>query len=143
MRRILPEHFAARPFSPAFARLDHSELPDVLPAAEAMAVPSTFPEAFGMVAAEAAACGALPVVAAHSGLAEVARTLGAAHHARGRLWHQMRQVFERYRAEGYDYVLWFNSFYYDQYLEFSTHRDLDVAVRTAHEHTATRRAVHE
>jgi glycosyltransferase involved in cell wall biosynthesis len=59
-------------------RLDHSELPDVLPAAEAMAVPSTFPEAFGMVAAEAAACGALPVVAAHSGLAEVARTLGAA-----------------------------------------------------------------
>src|SRR3712207_9004216 len=40
------------------------------PAAEAMAVTSTFPEAFGMVAAEAAACGALPVVAAHSGLAE-------------------------------------------------------------------------
>jgi glycosyltransferase involved in cell wall biosynthesis len=59
-------------------RLDHAELTDVLPAAEAMAVPSTFPEAFGMVAAEAAACGALPVVAAHSGLAEVARTLGAA-----------------------------------------------------------------
>jgi glycosyltransferase involved in cell wall biosynthesis len=58
-------------------RLDHAELTDVLPAAEAMAVPSTFPEAFGMVAAEAAACGALPVVAAHSGLAEVARTLGA------------------------------------------------------------------
>ena len=41
----------------------------------AMAVPSTFPEAFGMVAAEAAACGALPVVADHSGLGEVARTL--------------------------------------------------------------------
>jgi glycosyltransferase involved in cell wall biosynthesis len=59
-------------------RLDHAELTDVLPATEAMAVPSTFPEAFGMVAAEAAACGALPVVAAHSGLAEVARTLGAA-----------------------------------------------------------------
>jgi glycosyltransferase involved in cell wall biosynthesis len=59
-------------------RLDHDELADLLPAAEAMAVPSTFPEAFGMVAAEAAACGALPVVADHSGLAEVARTLGAA-----------------------------------------------------------------
>jgi glycosyltransferase involved in cell wall biosynthesis len=58
-------------------RLDHDELTDVLPAAEAMAVPSTFPESFGMVAAEAAACGALPVVAAHSGLAEVARTLAA------------------------------------------------------------------
>jgi glycosyltransferase involved in cell wall biosynthesis len=43
-----------------------------------MAVTSTFPEAFGMVAAEAAACGALPVVADHSGLGEVARTLAAA-----------------------------------------------------------------
>jgi glycosyltransferase involved in cell wall biosynthesis len=59
-------------------RLDHPELADLVPAAEAMAVPSTFPEAFGMVAAEAAACGALPVVADHSGLAEVARTLGSA-----------------------------------------------------------------
>jgi glycosyltransferase involved in cell wall biosynthesis len=67
-------------------RLDHSELTDVLPAAEAMAVPSTFPEAFGMVAAEAAACGALPVVAAHSGLAEVARTLGAAAPEAARPW---------------------------------------------------------
>ena len=63
----------------AFAgRLDHAELADLLPAAEAMAVTSTFPEAFGMVAAEAAACGALPVVANHSGLGEVARTLAAA-----------------------------------------------------------------
>jgi glycosyltransferase involved in cell wall biosynthesis len=40
-------------------RLDHDELADLLPAAEAMAVTSTFPEAFGMVAAEAAACGEL------------------------------------------------------------------------------------
>jgi glycosyltransferase involved in cell wall biosynthesis len=67
-------------------RLDHAELTDVLPAAEAMAVPSTFPESFGMVAAEAAACGALPVVAAHSGLAEVARTLGAAAPEAARGW---------------------------------------------------------
>ncbi len=58
-------------------RLDHDELADLLPAAEAMVVPSTFPEAFGMVAAEAAASGALPIVAAHSGLAEVAAALGA------------------------------------------------------------------
>ena len=72
----------------AFAgRLDHAELVDILPAAEAMAVTSTFPEAFGMVAAEAAACGALPVVARHSGLGEVARTLSAAvpEEARGLL----------------------------------------------------------
>jgi glycosyltransferase involved in cell wall biosynthesis len=38
-------------------------------------MPSTFPEAFGMVAAEAAACGCLPVSAAHSGMAEVSRQL--------------------------------------------------------------------
>ncbi len=67
-------------------RLDHAELTDVLPRAEAMAVTSTFPEAFGMVAAEAAACGALPVVAAHSGLAEVARTLADAVPAQARPW---------------------------------------------------------
>ncbi len=40
-----------------------------------MVVPSTFPEAFGMVAAEAAASGALPVCAEHSGLAEVTAVL--------------------------------------------------------------------
>ena len=49
-------------------RLDHEELAELLPACEALVVPSTFPEAFGMVAAEAAACGALPISAAHSGL---------------------------------------------------------------------------
>ena len=47
----------------------------MLPACEAQVVPSTFPEAFGMVAAEAAACGALPLSASHSGLAEVTATL--------------------------------------------------------------------
>ncbi len=56
-------------------RLDHEELVDLLPACEAIVVPSIFPEAFGMVAAEGAACGALPVSAAHSGLAEVSDTL--------------------------------------------------------------------
>ena len=56
-------------------RLEHSDLPDLLPACEAQVVPSTFPEAFGMVAVEAAACGALPLSAAHSGLAEVTATL--------------------------------------------------------------------
>jgi glycosyltransferase involved in cell wall biosynthesis len=67
-------------------RLEHHELADVLPAAEAMAMPSTFPESFGMVAAEAAACGALPVVAGHSGMAEVARALAAAVPAEVRPW---------------------------------------------------------
>ncbi|MBA3300332.1 MAG: glycosyltransferase family 4 protein, partial [Thermoleophilaceae bacterium] len=56
-------------------RLEHSDLPPLLAASEAQVVPSTFPEAFGMVAAEAAACGALPVCARHSGLAEVSAAL--------------------------------------------------------------------
>ena len=58
-------------------RLEHEELAEVLPACSALVVPSTFPEAFGMVAAEAAACGALPISAAHSGLAEVSHVLAA------------------------------------------------------------------
>ena len=56
-------------------RLEHADLPDLLPAFEAQVMPSTFPEAFGMVAVEAAACGALPLSAAHSGMAEVTATL--------------------------------------------------------------------
>ncbi len=59
-------------------RLDHDELTELLPACEALVVPSTFPEAFGMVAAEAAACGVLPISAAHSGLAEVSDVLAHA-----------------------------------------------------------------
>jgi glycosyltransferase involved in cell wall biosynthesis len=56
-------------------RLEHDELADLLPACEALVFPSTFPEAYGMVAAEAAACGVYPVSANHSGLAEVSRAL--------------------------------------------------------------------
>jgi glycosyltransferase involved in cell wall biosynthesis len=71
----------------AFAgRLAHDEVADLFPAAEAMAMTSTFPEAFGMVAAEAAACGTLPVVADHSGMGEVARTLRAAVPEEARSW---------------------------------------------------------
>jgi len=59
-------------------RLEHDDLPDLLPACLAQVVPSTFPEAFGMVAAEAATCGVLPLSAAHSGLAEVSEALAPA-----------------------------------------------------------------
>jgi glycosyltransferase involved in cell wall biosynthesis len=59
-------------------RLEHDELTELLPACEAIVVPSTFPEAFGMVAAEAAACAALPISAGHSGLAEVSSALAEA-----------------------------------------------------------------
>ncbi len=59
-------------------RLEHDDLPDLLCACRAQVVPSTFPEAFGMVAAEAAGCGALPLSASHSGLAEVSAVLAEA-----------------------------------------------------------------
>jgi glycosyltransferase involved in cell wall biosynthesis len=59
-------------------RLEHDDLPYLLPAVEAQVMPSTFPESFGMVAAEAAACGALPLSANHSGMAEVTATLAPA-----------------------------------------------------------------
>jgi len=59
-------------------RLEHDEVALAVPATVALVFPSTFPEAFGMVAAEAAAAGSLPVSAAHSGLAEVSRELAAA-----------------------------------------------------------------
>jgi glycosyltransferase involved in cell wall biosynthesis len=57
--------------------LEHRHLVHLLPLADATVVPSIFPEAFGMVAAEAAAAGSPPLVARHSGLAEVAEGLEA------------------------------------------------------------------
>lgn len=59
-------------------RLEHSEVAVTVPAASALVMPSTFPEAFGMVSAEAAACGVLPVSARHSGMAEVSMRLAEA-----------------------------------------------------------------
>ncbi|MGZ4289494.1 MAG: glycosyltransferase family 4 protein [Gaiellaceae bacterium] len=56
--------------------LEHRHLRHLLPLCDVAVVPSIFPEAFGMVAAEAAATGVLPVVSAHSGLAEVAAGIG-------------------------------------------------------------------
>ena len=55
--------------------LEHRHLRHLLALADACVVPSVFPEAFGMVAAEAAAAGCPPIVARHSGLAEVAAGL--------------------------------------------------------------------
>ena len=56
--------------------LEHRHLRHLLPLCDVTVVPSIFPEAFGMVAAEAAAAGVLPIVSAHSGLAEVAAGIG-------------------------------------------------------------------
>jgi glycosyltransferase involved in cell wall biosynthesis len=59
--------------------LEHRHLVHLLPLTDVCVVPSIFPEAFGMVAAEAAAAGVPPLVARHSGLAEIAEGLEAAY----------------------------------------------------------------
>jgi glycosyltransferase involved in cell wall biosynthesis len=61
--------------------LEHRHLRHLIPLCEVTVVPSIFPEAFGMVAAEAAAGGSLPLVARHSGLAEIAEGLEAEYDA--------------------------------------------------------------
>jgi glycosyltransferase involved in cell wall biosynthesis len=57
--------------------LEHRHLAGLIPLTDVTVVPSIFPEAFGMVAAEAAAAGSLPLVANHSGLAEIAAGVAA------------------------------------------------------------------
>jgi glycosyltransferase involved in cell wall biosynthesis len=64
--------------------LEHRHLRHLWPLAQASVTPSVFPEAFGMVAAEAAACGSPPLVARHSGLATVAEGLEAEYPERHR-----------------------------------------------------------
>jgi glycosyltransferase involved in cell wall biosynthesis len=64
--------------------LEHRHLVHLLPLADVTVVPSIFPEAFGMVAAEAAAAGSPPLVARHSGLAEVAAGIEEEYPARYR-----------------------------------------------------------
>ncbi len=55
--------------------VDHGVLAELWPLAEASVVPSVLAEAFGMVAAEAASCGCVPVVSDHSGLADAASVI--------------------------------------------------------------------
>lgn len=59
--------------------LEHRHLVHLLALADVSVVPSIFPEAFGMVAAEAASAGTPPLVARHSGLTEVAARLSEAY----------------------------------------------------------------
>jgi len=59
-------------------RLDHRHAPAAVAAMDVLVVPSTLAEAFGMVAAEAAAAGVPPVVSRHSSLSEVAAALEGA-----------------------------------------------------------------
>jgi glycosyltransferase involved in cell wall biosynthesis len=57
--------------------LEHRHLSALIPLTDVTVVPSIFPEAFGMVAAEAASAGSLPLVSNHSGLAEIAAGVSA------------------------------------------------------------------
>jgi glycosyltransferase involved in cell wall biosynthesis len=59
-------------------RLDHRYAPGAIAGMDVLVVPSVLAEAFGMVAVEGAASGALPLVARHSGLAEIAQMLETA-----------------------------------------------------------------
>jgi glycosyltransferase involved in cell wall biosynthesis len=68
---------AAPPGTLFTGALEHRHLRHLLPLADVAVVPSIFPEAFGMVAAEAAAAGCPPLVARHSGLQEIAEGLEA------------------------------------------------------------------
>src|SRR5438105_13321738 len=58
--------------------LEHRHLKHLLALADATVVPSIFPAAFGMVAAEAAAAGSPPLVARHSGLSAFAANASSA-----------------------------------------------------------------
>lgn len=66
-------------------RLEHGPLSRLLPTFDVLVVPSVLPEAFGMVAAEAAACGVLPVVPNHSGIGEAGAAIEEALGAPGML----------------------------------------------------------
>jgi glycosyltransferase involved in cell wall biosynthesis len=107
-------------------RLEHEELADLLPACQAAVVPSTFPEAFGMVAAEAAACGAFPISAAHSGLAEVSAVLAHAIPAAAVAWLSFEVDDDAVRALARALVGWLAA---DPRLRARTRAGLVGAVR--------------
>jgi glycosyltransferase involved in cell wall biosynthesis len=86
-------------------RLDHRYAPGALAAMVVQVVPSILPEAFGMVAAEGAAAGALPLVARHSGLAEVADALEAEVARPGLLTFEPGEGAVRSLADGIDRLL--------------------------------------
>jgi glycosyltransferase involved in cell wall biosynthesis len=89
-------------------RLDHRYAPEVVAALDALVVPSTLKEAFGMVAAEGAAAGAVPVVARHSSLAEVADALEGAAGRPGLLSFEPGAGATRRLAEALDRLLGLN-----------------------------------
>lgn len=86
-------------------RLDHRYAPGAIAAADVLVVPSILAEAFAMVAAEGAAAGVLPLVARHSGLAEVAASLESAVGRPGWFSFEPGPGAEHRVAEGIDRLL--------------------------------------
>jgi glycosyltransferase involved in cell wall biosynthesis len=86
-------------------RLDHRYAPGALAAMDVLVVPSILLEAFGMVAAEGAAAGALPLVARHSGLAELSAALEDAVARPGLFSFEPGPEAHRRIAEGVDRLL--------------------------------------
>jgi glycosyltransferase involved in cell wall biosynthesis len=59
--------------------LDHAQLSSVFAAADVSLIPSVFPEAAALVAAEALSCGALPLASYHSGMASLGDLLAESY----------------------------------------------------------------
>jgi glycosyltransferase involved in cell wall biosynthesis len=62
--------------------LNHAQLVNLLPIMDVLIAPSVFPEAFGMVAIEAASCGVYPVVTYQSAFMEIADQVKELVHGR-------------------------------------------------------------
>jgi glycosyltransferase involved in cell wall biosynthesis len=71
-------------------RLEHDPLSRLLPTFDLLVVPSVVSEAFGLVAAEAAASGVLPLVPNHSGIGEAGAAIEAAISRPGWLTYDSR-----------------------------------------------------
>jgi len=115
-------------------RLEHEPLAPLLPTFDVLAVPSVVPEAFGMVAAEAAACGVLPIVPDHSGIGEAGAAVEAAIDRPGLLTFDHRHPVEGI-AEALERVL---SIPHDERRELGVAASELARTRWSWSHVATR-----
>jgi glycosyltransferase involved in cell wall biosynthesis len=96
---------AAGPAVTFTGRLDHRYAPGAVAAMDVLVVPSVLSEAFGMVAAEGAAAGALPLLAGHTGLAQTGAALERAAGRPGLFTYRPGPGSAARIAEGIDRLL--------------------------------------